>query len=99
MVLNEATNLTLQKLTYEDVTTISQSPYGIVAGLVILLVPIIFYLIIGGSVKARSSDGRKLSSSMISSPNYWYGFLIMLFITGGCLLITYWFPLWLKIIG
>lgn len=98
-MINETANLTIQKLTYEDVVTISQSPYGIVVGLLILLVPIIFYVIVGSVARARTGDGRKLSSPMIASPNFWYSFLIMLFVTGTLLVITYWFPLWLKIMS
>ncbi len=98
-MINETANLTIQELTYENVTAISQSPYGIVVGLLLVFVPIILYLIIGSIAKARTGDGRKLSSPMIASGNFWIGILIMFFGTGSILILTYWFPIWLKIFG
>ena len=84
----------VKRLTYEGVTKITQDPLiiTIIAG--IWLITLILYLIIAGSIRARTSSGTKLKGSLLSKPTGWLPVLIW-FIQAGLILIFLIFPVWL----
>jgi len=82
------------KLTYEQVVSVTQDPIFIFALLVIWLFPIVLYLLMAGSIKASTSSGRKLDKSMLSNLNAWIPVLIWTFLQAGLFLLLVIFPVW-----
>jgi len=72
--MNDTINNTLveagKRLSYEQITNITQSaPFLIVLGFIFIFINLGLYLLIAGNVRARTSDGRVLKSSMLSHAN------------------------------
>jgi hypothetical protein len=89
-------NVTIGKvLDYNSVTHITQNPLiiGIIAG--IWLITLILYLIIAGSIRAKTSSGTKLKGSLLSKPTGWIPVFIWL-IQAGLTLIFLIIPVWLS---
>lgn len=84
------------KISYEEMIHITQSPQFIGIMLFIwLIIGLILYLIIAGSIRARTPNGVKLKSSMLSHGNAWIPVIIWL-VQGGFILILLIFPFWAK---
>lgn len=85
----------VQKLTYDSVTNITQSPLIIAIFIGIWLFPIIIYLITAGCIRVRTSSGTKLKGSLLSKPTGWIAPIIWFFIQGTLIAIFLIFPIWL----
>lgn len=91
-------NITTQILDYETITHVTQSvPFLIIIGIIWFLVGLVLYLVIAGFTKARTSDGRKLKSSMLSHGNAIIPIIIWV-IQGVSILFLLIFPFWAKLI-
>lgn len=84
-----------KRLTFQEVTSVTQDPLMllVIVG-IIWFVPLFLYLIIAGSVRARTSSGVKLKGSMLSKVTGWIPVFIWL-IQAGLILIFLIFPVWL----
>lgn len=82
-------------LTYEEIIVVTQSIPFVIAMISIWLLPIIFYTLIAGVTHARSTNGNKLSKSILNSVNSIIPFLTWGIIQGGLFLFLY-FPVWAK---
>jgi hypothetical protein len=104
MAINETiNNITGQiaqhstKLSWEQVTAVSQSTIGIIgAVLIFVLEGLLLYIIIAGSIRARLSDGTKLKKSMLSNRNTWLVYLGCWLLQVATYLIIFVFPIWTR---
>ena len=92
------TNLTAN-IDYETVTSVTQSPVILIVIIAIWFLPILLYLIIGGTKRAKSPSGQTYSKKMWAYPNYWISFFIMLLVHGTLLMLGLIYPIWLKILS
>jgi hypothetical protein len=97
-VVNQTVNNTIGGLggiTFEKASEITSSlPMVIAFGLVWFL-PLLIYFLWGACASARTSDGRKLSSKVISNANFWIGAVIFGLIQLALFLVVVIFPVWL----
>ena len=96
-VLNQTIIEGTNKLTFENVTSITTNPLMLIAIISVWLAPLILYLIIGCFAKGRSSSGRETSKPMIAYGNFWYSFALWFFLQSALFLVMIIFPLWLKL--
>jgi hypothetical protein len=83
-------------ISYETASAVMQSTPILVAMITAFSIPLILYFLVGCFVRARSSDGRKLSSRMIGSANFWWAILIFGLLSAGLFLLVI-FPVWLRL--
>ena len=95
MVINE-TITTAGKLTFDNAYAVTSNPMFIIALGLAWFIPLLIYLLWGACASARTSDGRKLSSKVISNANFWIGFIIFGLIQLGLMLMIV-FPIWTMI--
>jgi hypothetical protein len=91
--MNETISEISTKLTYEQITSITQNPLIIFVLILIWLLPIIIYIILALSIRGRTASGEKLKRCMLSHANAWIPMIIWTFIQGGLFLILI-FPFW-----
>ena len=95
-LLNQTIEIT-KKLSYEEITHVTQSiPFFVIVGFIWLVIGLILYLVIAGSIRARTSSGVKLKSSMLSHGNAWIPVIIGL-IQGIFIMILLIFPFWARL--
>ena len=100
-MINETLNTSInsfQNISFNSWTQITTSTPFIIAILSAWLIPIVFYLIIASTRKARTASGRKLEISMLSTSNALIPLIIWIFLQGLLILVFVVIPLWLKII-
>lgn len=83
------------EVTFDNVSSIMQTPELIVMIMLIWAIPLFLYLIIACTIKGRSSSGHATSKVMIAYPNAWYPMLIWGLIQLGLFLVLI-FPIPLK---
>ncbi len=87
----------MDSISFQNWTSITLSPFFLIASLLFFIIPLIIYLIIASLRKGRSSSGNYRTKCMLFYFNSWISifcfeiFGLILYI----LLIIY--PLWLKI--
>jgi len=85
------------KVSFEQWTLVTQSiPFLVLIGFIWFFEGLVLYLIIAGTRKRRTPDGRKLKGSMLSHGNALIPIIIWL-IQGVSIVIFLVFPFWLKI--
>lgn len=85
-------------ITYEQATQVTHDPMILTWIIVIWILPLILYLIIGATTRARSPSGQQLSKPMISYPNYWHAVWIWTLVQG-LLFLGLFFPFWTKFLN
>ena len=89
----------LGELTYESWTAVTQSlPFLIAIG-VVLFLPLLIWLIIASTTRARTSDGRKTDKVILNNPNAFLPFIIFGFITAIFMLLLLIFPVFFYFIN
>lgn len=84
-------------LSYEEVIAVTQSTPMIISLIMIWLIPLILYFFMASSIRARTTNGRVSSKSMISNLNaVIVPILTWGVIQAGFMLILFVFPLWAK---
>jgi len=86
-----------QSISYEQWVAVTNEPIFLIMSGIFFLVPFIFYLILGATVKGKSSSGKTMSNVMLSFPNFYYALVIFDLIGISLYLILIVFPLWLRI--
>ena len=94
-MINETLNQSTE-LTFDTAYAITSQVPMIVALFLVWFIPLMIYLIWGCVASARTSDGRKLNSKVISNSNFWIGIVIFGLI-GFALILLIIFPVWLLI--
>lgn len=88
----------MNNLSYESITAITQSPqFLIIIIFAHLIIGLFGYLLIAGFTSARTKDGRKLKSSMLSHGNALIPIIVWI-IESLVIVFGLIFPFWAKII-
>lgn len=84
-------------VTFDNVSSVMQTPEMIALLIIIWFVPLLIYIIIGVTARGRSANGAVTSKVMLAYPNSWYAVLVWGLIQLGLFLMLV-FPIWLKIL-
>jgi len=87
-------NETIQKISYEQITSVTQSPLILIIIGAIWFLPLLFYLLIAIFTHARTSHGEKLKRRMISSPNAWIPLAVWFIVQATLFVLLLIFPFW-----
>jgi len=82
-------------VTYETITTITQSRPFLIAEAMVYLLPLIIYLLVGATIRGKTNSGKSLKKPMMFNANYWYAFIIWAFIQLFLFLVLINFPVWI----
>lgn len=93
-VLNQSLNATSGKITFDQAYQVTSSVPFIIACALVWAIPLFIYIIWGACASAKTSDGRKLSSKVISNANFWIGFIIFALFQSALFILLI-FPIWL----
>ena len=92
--INETIKSGLGGVTFDQAYAVTSSIPFIVAFATVWFLPLFIYILWGACASARTSDGRKLHSKVISNANFWIGFVIFGLIQFAMFILII-FPIWL----
>jgi len=97
-MVNGTVSTTLQNIPFEQWTAVSTDITFIISMIVVWLMPIVVYLIVASLTHARTSNGTKLKTHIISRSETLIPIVIWTFLQGLLVLVFIIFPLWKKLV-
>lgn len=95
-MLNETIQIT-QKLTFEQITAITNTTPMILGGVAVIFILLLFYVLIALARHPRTTGGRVLDGNMLCTFNGWIPVFLILFVGGALMFFIFYYPIWTNI--
>jgi len=96
MAVNETIQIT-QKLTFEQITAITNTTPMILGGVAVLFIMLLVYVLIALNRHPRSGS-RVYEGNMLSNFNGWIPIFLIVFLGGALMFFIFYYPIWTRLL-
>lgn len=96
MAVNETIQIT-QKLTFEQITAVTNTTPMILGGVAVLFILLLVYVLIALNRHPRSGS-RVYEGNMLSNFNGWIPIFLIVFLGGALMFFMFYYPIWTKLL-